>query len=54
MAIAKDLLRGDSVSLGKVARRVGYSSSSTFSVASAASGYFADDLCSPGGTLYRG
>jgi AraC-like DNA-binding protein len=33
MAIAKDLLRGDSVSVGKVAQRVGYSSSSTFSVA---------------------
>ncbi|MGO4670243.1 AraC family transcriptional regulator [Bosea sp. 2RAB26] len=33
MAIAKDLLRGDSVSVGEVARRVGYSSSSTFSVA---------------------
>jgi len=33
MAIAKDLLRGDGVSVGEVARRVGYSSSSTFSVA---------------------
>ena len=33
MAIAKDLLRGDSVSVGEVAQRVGYSSSSTFSVA---------------------
>ena len=33
MAIAKDLLRGDGVSVGEVAQRVGYSSSSTFSVA---------------------
>jgi AraC-like DNA-binding protein len=33
MAIAKDLLRGDSVSVGEIAQRVGYSSSSTFSVA---------------------
>ena len=33
MAIAKDLLRGDAVSVGEVAQRVGYSSSSTFSVA---------------------
>ena len=33
MAIAKDLLCGDSVSVGEVAQRVGYSSSSTFSVA---------------------
>ena len=33
MAIAKDLLRGRDVSVGEVAQRVGYSSSSTFSVA---------------------
>ena len=33
MAVAKDLLRGDGVSVGEVAQRVGYSSSSTFSVA---------------------
>jgi AraC-like DNA-binding protein len=33
MAIAKDLLRGDRVSVSEVAQRVGYSSSSTFSVA---------------------
>jgi len=33
MAIAKDLLRRDGVSVGEVAQRVGYSSSSTFSVA---------------------
>lgn len=33
MAIAKDLLRGDGTSVGEVAHRVGYSSSSTFSVA---------------------
>ena len=33
MAIAKDLLRGEGVSVGEVAQRVGYSSSSTFSVA---------------------
>ena len=33
MAIAKSLLCGDGVSVGEVARRVGYSSSSTFSVA---------------------
>jgi AraC-like DNA-binding protein len=33
MAIAKDLLRGQGVSVGEVAQRVGYSSSSTFSVA---------------------
>jgi AraC-like DNA-binding protein len=33
MAIAKDLLRGDGVSVGDIAQRVGYSSSSTFSVA---------------------
>ena len=33
MAIAKDLLRGDGVSVGEVAQRVGYSSPSTFSVA---------------------
>jgi AraC-like DNA-binding protein len=33
MAIAKDLLRGESLSMGEVAQRVGYSSSSTFSVA---------------------
>jgi AraC-like DNA-binding protein len=33
MAVAKDLLCGDSVSVGEVAQRVGYSSSSTFSVA---------------------
>jgi len=33
MAIAKDLLCGDGVSVGEVAQRVGYSSSSTFSVA---------------------
>jgi AraC-like DNA-binding protein len=33
MAIAKDLLRGKGVSVGEVAQRVGYSSSSTFSVA---------------------
>ncbi len=33
MAIAKDLLRGDGVSVSEVAQRVGYSSSSTFSVA---------------------
>ena len=33
MTIAKDLLRGENVSMGEVAHRVGYSSSSTFSVA---------------------
>ncbi len=33
MAIAKDLLHGDGFSVGEVAQRVGYSSSSTFSVA---------------------
>lgn len=33
MAIAKDLLRGKGVSVNEVAQRVGYSSSSTFSVA---------------------
>ena len=33
MAIAKDLLRGDRISVSEVAQRVGYSSSSTFSVA---------------------
>ena len=33
MALAKDLFRGESVSVGEVAQRVGYSSSSTFSVA---------------------
>jgi AraC-like DNA-binding protein len=33
MAIAKNMLRGDGVSVGEVAQRVGYSSSSTFSVA---------------------
>ncbi len=33
VAIAKDLLRRDGVSVGEVAQRVGYSSSSTFSVA---------------------
>ncbi|RST86718.1 AraC family transcriptional regulator [Aquibium carbonis] len=33
MTIAKDLLRGEGVSMGEVAQRVGYSSSSTFSVA---------------------
>ncbi|WP_428390852.1 AraC family transcriptional regulator [Lichenicoccus sp.] len=33
MAIAKDLLRGEGVSVSEVAQRVGYSSSSTFSVA---------------------
>ena len=33
MALAKDLLRGEKVSVGEVAQRVGYSSSSTFSVA---------------------
>ena len=33
MAMAKDMLRGDGVSVGEVARRVGYTSSSTFSVA---------------------
>ena len=33
MAIAKDLLRSDGFSVGEVAQRVGYSSSSTFSVA---------------------
>ena len=33
MAIAKDLLRGGGVTIGEVAQRVGYSSSSTFSVA---------------------
>ncbi len=33
MAIAKDLLRGEGVSVGEVAQRVGYRSSSTFSVA---------------------
>ena len=33
MALAKDLLRGDGISVGEVAQRVGYSSSSTFSVA---------------------
>ena len=33
MAIAKGLLRGEGVSVGEVAQRVGYSSSSTFSVA---------------------
>ena len=33
MAVAKDLLCGDSVSVGEVAQRVGYSSSSTFSFA---------------------
>ena len=33
MAVAKDLLRRGGVSVGEVAQRVGYSSSSTFSVA---------------------
>ena len=33
MAIAKDLLRGDGASVGEVAQRIGYGSSSTFSVA---------------------
>ena len=33
MAIAKDLLRGERITVGEVAQRVGYSSSSTFSVA---------------------
>lgn len=33
MAIAKDLLRSDRMNIGEVAQRVGYSSSSTFSVA---------------------
>lgn len=33
MAIAKDLLRGNGLSVSEIARRVGYSSSSTFSVA---------------------
>ena len=33
MAVAKDLLRVDELSVGEVARRVGYSSYSTFSVA---------------------
>ena len=33
MAIAKNLLRGDGVSVREVAERIGYSSSSTFSVA---------------------
>ena len=33
MALTKDLLRVDGVSVGEVAQRVGYSSSSTFSVA---------------------
>ena len=33
MALAKDLLRGNGVSVGEVAQRVGYNSSSTFSVA---------------------
>ncbi len=33
MTVAKDLLCGDSVSVGEIAERVGYSSSSTFSVA---------------------
>ena len=33
MALAKDLLRRDDVSVGEIARRVGYGSSSTFSVA---------------------
>ena len=33
MALAKDMLRSDDVSVGEVARRVGYGSSSTFSVA---------------------
>lgn len=33
MAIAKDLLRGKGISVGEAAQRVGYSSSSTFSVA---------------------
>lgn len=33
MTLAKDLLRGEAVSVSEVAQRVGYSSSSTFSVA---------------------
>ncbi len=33
MAVAKDLLRGGALSVSEVARRVGYSSASTFSVA---------------------
>jgi AraC-like DNA-binding protein len=33
MALAKELLRASGVSVGEVAQRVGYSSSSTFSIA---------------------
>ena len=48
MALAKDLLRGDGVSVGEVAQRVGYSSSSTFSVA------FARQVGAPPTTYARG
>jgi AraC-like DNA-binding protein len=33
MALAKDLLRGERITVAEVAERVGYSSASTFSVA---------------------
>lgn len=33
MAMARDMLRGEAVSVGEVAQRVGYGSPSTFSVA---------------------
>ena len=48
MALAKGLLRGEGVSVGEVAQRVGYSSSSTFSVA------FARQVGAPPTTYARG
>ncbi len=47
MAMAKDMLRGDGVSVGEVAQRVGYSSSEHVQRrVRAPSGHFAEDLCS--------